>query len=116
MLGSPVRRAQPIGPQGTSRIGRGALNPWASSGVEETAPEVLVHVFLADPEGAADAYGGELSVVDQSIDGHLGDAHHRGHLGHGQELHLGDVVRGHSAPLFLLAGSTASPPQTPRAY
>ena len=83
------RRGQRVGSGGTS------------AGVEETALEVVVDVFLAHPEGATDAYGGELPVVHESVDRHLGNAHYRGHFGNGQELHLGDVVRGHGAPLSL---------------
>src|SRR3978361_569459 len=75
------------------RIGPGALGWWSggcSAGVEEAAPQVLVDVVLADTERATDTYGGELTVVHQSVDGHLGDAHDGRHLGNGQELHVGD--------------------------
>ena len=87
---------------------------WSSAGVEEARPEVLVDVFLADAERAPDAYGGQFPVVDQSVDGHLGDAHHRSHLGDGQELHLGDVVGGHCAPYFLLSHVLRLPRRRPK--
>jgi hypothetical protein len=43
--------------------------------------------------------------VDEAVDSHLGDAHHRGNFGNGQEMRLGDLagrrVVSHGAPIFL---------------
>src|SRR3954451_7950171 len=47
--------------------------------------QVVLHGPLGDAEGTADADGGELAGVDEAVHGHLGNAHHRGDLGHGQE-------------------------------
>jgi hypothetical protein len=38
-----------------------------------------------DPEGPADAHGGQLSAVHEAVNGHLRQEHDRGDLGHGQE-------------------------------
>src|SRR4051812_19620372 len=79
-------------------------NVRGSAGVEKAALEVLVDVVLAHAEGTTHAHRGELAVVHQTVDRHFRDTHHRGNLGNGQELHLGDVtwdVRGHGAPYFL---------------
>lgn len=39
--------------------------------------------LLWDPEGATNADRGELTTMNQSINGHLGNPHHRGNLGDG---------------------------------
>src|SRR6478735_2351433 len=129
--GHPVRRAQPNGrdraqpnrrqrsqPVACRTVGRVACRG-PSAGVEEAALEVLVDVVLAHAKGPSDAHSRDLTVVDEAVHSHLGDAHHRSNFCDGQELHLGDVswpVRGHGAPHFLFARPMASSPRTPRAH
>src|SRR6478672_10603043 len=81
-----------------------------SAGVVEALAQVLVDVVLADPEGAADADGGQLTAVHEPVDGHLRDAHPGRDLGDGQELRLGHVARGvlsHGCAPILLRGDGA---------
>src|SRR6056297_3567338 len=50
--------------------------------------EIVVDSLLRHPEGTPNANRGEIAVVHQPVDGHLGYAHHSGHLGDGEELHV----------------------------
>jgi hypothetical protein len=59
------------------------------SGLEEGALEVVVHGVLRHPERTTYPHRGQLTGVHQPVHRHLGHAHGRGDLRHGQELHLG---------------------------
>src|SRR4051794_13282681 len=50
--------------------------------------------MFRDPERPADADGGEFPAVHEPVDGHLGDPHECGHLGHGQEPDLREPLLG----------------------
>src|SRR3954447_23485980 len=89
--GGPGRPRQPSRQGVSGRIRAVASGTARSAGAVEALAEVLVDVVLGHPEGAADANRGQLSVVDQAVDRHLGHAHHRGDLSHGEELDVGDV-------------------------
>src|SRR4051812_45304010 len=94
----------PVGPRDrpslSGAVARGRIGP--SAGAVEALAQVLVDVLLEDAERPADPHGRELAVVDQAVHGHLGDPHHRGHLGNGEELRVGDVpgVGSHRAPIL----------------
>src|ERR671916_242281 len=71
-----------------------------SASIEVGVLQVSVHRHLRNPEGTPDAHRGQLTGVYQPVNRHLGYAHHRGHLGDREELHLawhGLLVRRHAS-------------------
>ena len=67
-------RARP-GPSPPSPPARGRSGPRGTA----CSPASRMPVVLPDPDRR------ELTALDQAVDGHVRDAHGRGHLGHGQE-------------------------------
>src|ERR671916_1128443 len=70
------------------------------AGIEVGVLKVSVHRHLRNPEGTPDAHRRQLAGVHQPVNRHLGYAHHRGHLGDREELHLawhGLLVRRHAS-------------------
>ena len=55
---------------------------------------------LRHAERSTEADGGEFAGVDESVDGHAGDAHHVGHLGDRQEAHVLEIVCHTSVPFL----------------
>src|SRR5919109_4967672 len=74
----------------------GSVPGRASPGLGIPGVQVAVHVLLADAVAAADAHGGKLSLIDQSVYGHLGHAHQLGDLVHGHESSLTERPLGHA--------------------
>src|SRR4051794_11486014 len=105
-----ARRTGPAYPPLAGRQNRAARARWArrsarvragSAGAVEALAEVLVDVVLEDAERSADPDGREVAVVEQAVDRHLGDAHHRRDLGDGQELRRAvPGVGSHRAPIL----------------
>ena len=60
--------------------------PATSARGYERALQIPVDRLLGDAERAANPDRFQLTRVHEPVDGHLGDAHDRGHFGHGQEL------------------------------
>jgi len=61
------------------------------SGVEVRRLEVAVDGLGAHAKAPADAHSGQLATVHQPVDRHLGHAHHRRHLGDGEEIGCGQL-------------------------
>src|SRR5688572_30912178 len=74
----------------------GSVPGRASPGLGIPGIQVSVDVLLADPVAAADAYGRQVPLVDESVDGHLGHTHQLGDLVHGHETSLTERSLGHA--------------------
>src|SRR6185503_12157960 len=62
--------------------------------LRERAPQIVVHRVLRHTERPADPDGGQIAAVHQPVDGHLGNPHQGGHLGHGEEPYLREAFLG----------------------
>ena len=65
-----------------------ADQPCRSGGLDEGVAQVVMYGLLGDPEGTSDADGRQLTVMDQTVDRHLGNTHNRGNLGNGQKANF----------------------------
>lgn len=56
--------------------------------VDEGVAQIILNCLLGHSEGASDTHCGELAVMHEPVDRHLGDAHQCCDLGHSQEPDL----------------------------
>jgi len=103
------KRPRKINPAESS----GAQRPCRTRGsadVGDPAAQELGDRRLGHAEGATEPDGGELPGVDHAVDGHLRHAHHRRHLGDGEETHVVETA-GHDPPSGGRARARACPLQ-----
>jgi hypothetical protein len=62
------------------------------AGVEVGALQHVVYRLGVHAEGPSHPNRGQLTVVNQPIDGHFADPHQRCHFGHSQELRPGRLT------------------------